>query len=186
MPKSAQVRLWFSLKVLVLVSNCETFSTMKHLVRTWTWLTAFTGLRRLSSRLISRTIFQKYVGPCALSSEVGNGALIQMALSSFAKCNHGATATEMKFFWVLWSFLISSVIENLNPVSLQQTADLFPEHVPQRSFRLFFNAESSPEDINTSGLRLCRGVWHSKIWQKLLINGVSYINSVGVELCLGA
>jgi len=27
-------------------------------------------------------------------------------------------------------------------VFLQQTADLFPEHVPQRSFRLFFNAES--------------------------------------------
>jgi len=25
MPKSAQVKLWFSLKVLVLVSNCETF-----------------------------------------------------------------------------------------------------------------------------------------------------------------
>jgi len=42
----------------------------------------------------------------------------------------------------LWSFLISNIIENLNPVSLQQTADLFPEHVPQRSFRLFLNAQS--------------------------------------------
>ena len=29
MPKSAQVKLWFSSKVLVLVSNCETFGTMK-------------------------------------------------------------------------------------------------------------------------------------------------------------
>jgi len=73
-----------------------------------------------------------------LSSELGNAALKQTALSLFAKCNHGATATENKFFWVLWSFLISSVIESLNPVSLQQTGDLFPEHVPQGSFRLIF------------------------------------------------
>jgi len=29
MPKSVQVKLWFSLKVLVLVSNCETFGTME-------------------------------------------------------------------------------------------------------------------------------------------------------------
>jgi len=43
----------------------------------------------------------------------------------------------------LWSFLVSSAIDNLNPVSLQQTADLFPEHVPQWSFRLFFNAENT-------------------------------------------
>jgi len=28
MPKSAQVKLWFSLKALVLVSNCETFGTV--------------------------------------------------------------------------------------------------------------------------------------------------------------
>jgi len=28
MPKSAQVKLWFILKVLVLVSNCKTFGTM--------------------------------------------------------------------------------------------------------------------------------------------------------------
>jgi len=45
---------------------------------------------------------------------------------------------KRKFCWVLWSFLISSVIENLNSVSLQKTADLFPEHEPQGSFRLFF------------------------------------------------
>ena len=32
----------------------------------------------------------------------------------------------------------SSVIENFNPVSLQQTADLFLEHVLQGSFRFFF------------------------------------------------
>ena len=69
---------------------------------------------------------------------MGNAALKQTALLLFAKCNRGATATEKKIFCVLWSFLISSVIENLNPASLQQTADLFPEHVPQRSFRLFF------------------------------------------------
>jgi len=78
-----------------------------------------------------------------LSSEVGNAALKQTALSLFAKCDRGATATEKKFFWVLWSFLISSVIENLNPVSLQQTADLFPEHVLQRSFTLLFAATIS-------------------------------------------
>jgi len=30
------------------------------------------------------------------------------------------------------------VIENLNPVSLQKTADLFLEHFPQGSFRLIF------------------------------------------------
>ena len=35
------------------------------------------------------------------------------------------------------------IIENLNPVSLQQTADLFPEHVPHGSFMLFFNAENT-------------------------------------------
>ena len=75
---------------------------------------------------------------CVFSSEVGNAALKQTALSLFAKCNRGTTATENKFFWVLWSFLISSVIENLKPVSSQQTADLFPEHVPQGSFRLLF------------------------------------------------
>jgi len=38
------------------------------------------------------------VGLCALSSEVGNAALKQMALSLFAKWNRGATATENKFF----------------------------------------------------------------------------------------
>jgi len=85
-----------------------------------------------------------------LSSEVGNAGLKQTALSLFVKCNRGATATEKKFCWVLWSFLISSVIEILNPLFLQQTADVFPEHVPQGSFRLFFqfrifffNAENS-------------------------------------------
>jgi len=33
MPKSAQVKLWFSLKVLDLVSNCETFGTMELVLR---------------------------------------------------------------------------------------------------------------------------------------------------------
>ena len=82
------------------------------------------------------------MGLCALSSEVGNAALKQTVLSLFAKCNRGATVTEIKNFWVLWSFLISSVIENLNPVSLQKTADLFPEHVPQESFRLIFQCRN--------------------------------------------
>jgi len=43
----------------------------------------------LSKGLISRTSFQKYVGLTTLSSEVGNAALKQMALSLFAKCNRG-------------------------------------------------------------------------------------------------
>jgi len=42
-------------------------------------------------------------------------------------------------------------------VSLQQTADIFPEYVPQRSFRLFFNAESSPEDIKYGRFTLVQG-----------------------------
>jgi len=37
------------------------------------------------------------VGLFALSSEVGNATLKQMALSLFAKCNRGAKATEKKF-----------------------------------------------------------------------------------------
>jgi len=102
------------------------------------------------------------VGLCALSSEVGNAALKQTALSLFAKCNCGDTATEKKFFWVLWSFLISSVTENLNPVSLQRTADVFPEHVSQGSFMLFFNAESfffNAENTLLLLLRIQRYMW---------------------------
>jgi len=113
-------------------------------------------------RIISRIIFQKYVAQCALSSEVGNAALKQTELSWFAKCNHGATATEKKFCWVLWSFLISSVNENLNPVSLQQTADVFPEHVPQGAFRLFYNAEYfffNAENTLLLLLRIQRYMW---------------------------
>jgi len=53
---------------------------------------------KFEERLISRTIFQKYVGLWAFSSEVGNAALKQMALSLFAKCNRGVAATEKKFF----------------------------------------------------------------------------------------
>jgi len=93
---------------------------------------------------------------------VGNAALKQTVLSLFAKCNRGATATEKIFFRVLWSFLISSVIENLNPVSLQKTADYFPEHVPHGSFRLFFNAESflfNAENTLLLLLRIQRYMW---------------------------
>jgi len=42
-------------------------------------------------------------------------------------------------------------------MSLQQTADRFPEHVPQRSFRLLFNDESSPEDIKYGWFTLVQG-----------------------------
>ena len=56
--------------------------------------------------LIIRTIFPKYVSLCALSSEVGNAALKQTALSLFAKCNRGTKTTEKKF---LVFFLKSSV-----------------------------------------------------------------------------
>ena len=69
---------------------------------------------------------------------------------------------KRKFCWVLWSFLISSVIENLNSVSLQKTADLFPEHEPQGSFRLFFNAESffcNAENTLLLLLRIQRYMW---------------------------
>ena len=91
--------------------------------------------------------FSEVCEPMRFEFRRGDAALKQTALSLFAKCNRGATATENKFFWVLWSFRISSVIENLNPVSLQQTTDLFfqqtAEHVTQGSFGLFFNAEST-------------------------------------------
>jgi len=43
-------------------------------------------------------IFQKYVGLCAFSSDVEKAPLKQTALSLFAKCNRGATATEKKYF----------------------------------------------------------------------------------------
>jgi len=96
-----------------------------------------------------------------MSSEAENAALKQTAFSLFAKCNPGATATGKKIFWVLWSFLISSVIENLNPVSLQKTADHYPEHVRHRSFRIFSMQNPHQKILNTGGLRLCRGAWHS-------------------------
>jgi len=71
-----------------------------------------------------------------LSSEVGNDAVKQTVLSSFSK---GIVALQpLKWNFSEFCGLLSSVIENLNPVSLQQTADLFLEHVPQRSFRLSF------------------------------------------------
>jgi len=51
---------------------------------------------------------------------------------------------------------MSSVIENLNPVSLQKTADLFPEHVPQGSFRLFFYDECFFFNVENTLLLLLR------------------------------
>ena len=118
--------------------------------RLWsgTWLSRMDGLQMICDKFRVRVNqpnhFSEICGPmrfefrseeCCFET---NGGIV------FVKCNRGAAAIEEKFLWVLWSFLISSIIENLNPVSLQQTADLFPELVPQRSFRLFFNAESSP------------------------------------------
>jgi len=97
------------------------------------------------------------VGLRALSSEVGNAALKQTALSFFAKCNRGATATEKKILsFVVFSHIISSIIVNLNPVSLQQTAHLFPEHVPQKSFGVFLMQNPHQKILNTGGFHLCR------------------------------
>jgi len=57
----------------------------------------------LSKGLIGRNIFKKYVGLCTLSSEVGNVALKQTALSLFAKRNRGTTAIEKK---IILSFVL--------------------------------------------------------------------------------
>jgi len=77
-----------------------------------------------------------------LSSEVGNAALKQAALSLFAKCNHGATATEKNYFWVLWSFLISRSLRILILCPCKRQLIFFWNIFLKGPLGLFFNGES--------------------------------------------
>jgi len=57
------------------------------------------------------------------------------------------------------------------PISSKSTsADLRnpPFFVETDGHRRSFGTEPSPENLQQGAVRLCRGAWHPKIWQKLL------------------
>jgi len=98
------------------------------------------------------------VGLRALSSEVGNAALKQTALSFFAKCNRGATATEKKNseFCCLFSYHIKHYCESQSCVFATNSTS-FSGTCSSKVLWGFFNAESSPEDIKYGRFPLVQG-----------------------------
>jgi len=61
MPKSAQVKLWFSLKVLVLVSNYERFGTMDLFYGVIQDKICIAGLINLARHIDSVVLQEKYL-----------------------------------------------------------------------------------------------------------------------------
>jgi len=92
-----------------------------------------------------------------LSSEVGNAALKHMALSSFAKCNRGATATEKNFSEFSGLFSYQAIMRILILCLCNKQLIFFRNMFLKGSFWLFFNAESSPEDIKYGQFTLLQG-----------------------------
>jgi len=89
-----------------------------------------------------------------MCSEVGNAALKQTVLSLFAEYNHGTTATEKNYSEICRLFLISRILI----LCFCNKQLIFSRKIFLKSpLGLFFNAESSSEDLKYGCFALVQG-----------------------------